>query len=37
MIAVKDWSFRRAVIIGTARKSKWMMGDYAAAAANYRV
>ena len=37
MIAVKDWSFPRAVIIDTARESKLMMGDYAAAAANHRV
>jgi hypothetical protein len=37
MIAVKDWSFRRAVIIGTARKLKQTMGGYAAAAANHRV
>ena len=37
MIAVKDWSFRRAVIIDTAWESKRMMEDYAAAAANQRV
>jgi hypothetical protein len=37
MIAVKDWSFRWVVIIDTARESKLMMGNYAAAAANHCV